>query len=155
MAGGISAEFVDKNFSKSRVNNAGLWSTAGYTDEKFGTGLMLVRYLYNPDKIYAKDNGVNDLGDISTLDAGFRYVLGKPQSRLNISLEAIYRSVLSNIDLDSSWRFVFNADYTIVKNQKLTFSFGRNFDGTTTKDGNLIAALTFIKGFGSSRTFSN
>jgi Tol biopolymer transport system component len=46
---------------------------------------------------------------------------------------------------------VFNAAYDIGQNQQLTFSFGRNFDGTITKDGNLIAALNFVKGFGASR----
>jgi hypothetical protein len=46
---------------------------------------------------------------------------------------------------------LFNADYALFKNQKLTFSFGRDFDGTISKDGNLIAALTLIAGFGNKR----
>ncbi len=46
---------------------------------------------------------------------------------------------------------VFNADYAIWKNQKLTFSFGKNFDGAISKGGNLIAALTFLAGFGNKR----
>lgn len=153
LAGGISAEFVNKNFGKSYVNNAGIWTTAGYTWEKSGSVLGLLRYLYNPDKVYANDNALNTIDDIATLDAGFRYVYGKTQSKFNLSLEAIYRSVISaGTDLDPTWRLLFNADYAIYKNQKLTFSFGRNFDGTITKDGNLIAALSFVKGFGNKRS---
>ena len=46
---------------------------------------------------------------------------------------------------------MFNIDYAILKNQKLTFSFGKNYDGTTTKDGNLIATLGMVFGFGNKR----
>lgn len=153
VAGGISAEFVNKNFEKSRVNNAGMWTTFGYSWEKSGSVLGLVRYLYNPDKVYADDNAVNMIDDIATLDAGLRYVYGQTQSKFNLSLEGIYRSVVSgSTDIGPTWRLLFNADYAIYKNQKLTFSFGRNFDGTVTKDGNLIAALSFVKGFGNKRS---
>lgn len=155
LAGGVSTEFVNKNFSKSRVNNAGIWTTAGFSFEKSGTGLLLARYLYNPDKIFADDNAINDIDDISTFDIGVRYVYGKSQAKLNLSLEAVYRSAMGNTDIDPTWRLAFNADYAIYKNQKLTFSFGRNYDGTTNEDGNLIAALSFIKGFGNKRTVSD
>ena len=45
----------------------------------------------------------------------------------------------------------FNAKYSVGFNQKITFAFGRNFNGTVTKTGNLIAALNFIRGFGSNK----
>lgn len=151
IAGGMSGRFLNKRFDDSRVYNAGLWTTFGYTSKKCGSILGLLRGLYNPDKIFAKDNGVNDIGDITTLDAGLRYIYSRPQSKFNASLEAVYRSVLSTNTIDPSWRLVFNADYAIWQNQKLTFSFGRNFDGTITKDGNLVAALTFLTGFGNKR----
>ncbi len=151
IAGGISAEFRNKNFNNSKVYNTGIWTTFGYTWEKSGSLLGLVRYLYNPDKVFALDNQVNEIDNISTLDAGIRYIFGKSQSKFNCSIEAIYRSALSQDSINSSWRFIANADYAILKNQKLTFSFGRNYDGTTTKDGNLIAALGLVVGFGNNR----
>ncbi|HEX8016104.1 MAG TPA: hypothetical protein VF465_12790 [Flavobacterium sp.] len=151
IAGGISAEFRNKNFNNSKVYNTGVWTTFGYTWEKSGSLLGLVRYLYNPDKVFALDNQVNEIDNISTLDAGIRYIFGKSQSKFNCSIEAIYRSALSQDSINSSWRFIANADYAILKNQKLTFSFGRNYDGTTTKDGNLIAALGLVVGFGNNR----
>lgn len=149
--GGISSEFRNKRFNDSKVHNAGVWTNFGYTHEKGHSFLGLVRYLYNPDQIFAKDNAPNDIANISTLDAGFRYAFSAPQSKFSCSLEGIYRSVLSSETIDPSWRIIFNADYAIWENQKLTFSFGRNFDGTISKDGNLIAALTFLTGFGNRR----
>lgn len=151
IAGGISAEFRNKNFNNSKVYNSGIWTTFGYTWQKSGSLLGLIRYLYNPDKIFALDNQVNEIDNISTVDAGVRYIVGKSQSKFNCSIEAIYRSVLSQNSIDPSWRLMVNADYAILKNQKLTFSFGRNYDGTTTNNGNLIAALGLVIGFGNKR----
>ena len=151
IAGGASTEFRNKNFGNSKLYNAGLWTTIGYTDTVYGAGLLLLRVLHNPDRIFAKDNAASAMDDILTFDAGLRYIYSKPQSKFGASLEAIYRSVLTSGTIDPSWRLIFNADYAIWPNQKLTFSFGRNFDGTITKDGNLIAALTFLTGFGNKR----
>lgn len=151
IAAGISAEFLNRRFDSSKVYNAGIWTTFGYTSSSFGSLLGIVRYLHNPDQIFAKNNTVNDVADISTLDAGIRYIFSKPQSRFNLSMEAIYRSVLSKNTIDPSWRLVLNADYSIWKNQKLTFSFGRNFDGVISNGGNLIAGLSFLTGFGNKR----
>lgn len=151
VSGGISAQFLNRRFDNSKVYNAGVWTTLGYTGEKSGSLLFLGRLLYNPDEIFAKDNGVYDIGNIFTFDFGGRYIYSFPQSKFNASMEGVYRSVLSSNTLNPSWRVVFNADYSIWENQKLTFSFGRNFDGAISKDGNLIAALTFLKGFGNKR----
>ncbi len=148
---GISGEFVNKRFDNSKVHNAGIWINLGYTTNKGHSFLFLIRYLYNPDQIFAKENAINDIGNISTLDGGFKYAYSQSQSKFNCSIETIYRSVLSSDTIDPSWRLIVNADYAIWQNQKLTFSFGRNFDGTITKDGNLIAALTFLTGFGNKR----
>jgi hypothetical protein len=151
VSGGVSGQFVNKRFDNAKVYNAGIWTTLGYTGEKFGSALFLLRLLYNPDKIFAKNNLPNEVGNITTLDFGGRYIYAQPQSKFNVSLEGVYRSVLSSNTIKPSWRLIFNADYAIWKNQKLTFSFGKNFNGTVTKDGNLVAALTFLTGFGNKR----
>lgn len=149
--GGISSEFRNRNFENSKVYNAGIWTNFGYTNSKGFAFLGLLRYLYNPDKILALDNNVNQVTDLSTLDTGGRIAYSKSQSKFSCSVEAIYRSVLNGNAIDPSWKMIINADYSILKNQKLTFSFGRDFDGTIHKDGNLIAALTLIAGFGNKK----
>ncbi|SDH16673.1 hypothetical protein [Chitinophaga filiformis] len=151
LAGGISSEFLNKQFNNSRVHNAGIWTTMGYTGKQGLAILGLVRFLHNPEKIFAKDNELNKMGSISTLDGGARAVYSPNGGRFNCSVEAVYRSVLSSNTIDPSWRLIFSADYSIFRNQKLTFSFGRNYDGIVTKDGNLVAALTLIAGLGNKR----
>ncbi|RZJ51767.1 MAG: hypothetical protein EOO44_13900 [Flavobacterium sp.] len=149
--GGVSGEFRNRNFDNSKLFNAGIWTNFGYTNEKGIAFLGLLRYLYNPDKILALDNNINEFEDISTLDAGARIAYSKSQSKFSCSIEGIYRSVLNGNQIDPSWKMIFNADYSVFKNKKLTFSFGRDFDGTISKDGNLIAALTLIAGFGNNK----
>jgi hypothetical protein len=151
VAGGISTEFFKKRFDSSKVYNAGIWTTVGYTDPQYGAGLVLLRVLQNPEQIFAKDNSVTAFHDITTFDAGLRYIYGPSQSKFNASLEAIYRSVLTINTIKPSWRLILNAEYAVLQNQKITFSFGRNFDGAVTKDGNLVAALSFLTGFGNRR----
>lgn len=152
IAGGISGEFINKRFDNSRVFNAGVWTTFGHTGIKGGSILFLVRYLYNPNKIFALSDAVNKkVSDISTLDFGGRYIYSNSDSKFTCSAEAIYRSALSSSTISPSWRLIFNADYALWQNQKLTFSFGRNFDGVVSKDGNLVAALGFLIGLGNNR----
>ena len=151
IAGGISGEFYNKSFNQGKIYNAGIWTTMGYTTEKSGAFLGIARYLYNPERIFALDNSTNEFNSVATFDTGFRYILGESQAKLNASLEAIYRSYFTESEADNSWRLMFNIDYAILKNQKLTFSFGKNYDGTTTKDGNIIAALGMVFGFGNKR----
>ena len=112
--------------------------------------MFLFRLLHNPDKIFAKNNAVRDTANITTCDFGGRYIFAAPQSKFSASVEYIYRGVLSS-KIANSCRLVFNADYAIQANQKLTFSFGRNFDGIISRDNNLIAALSFLTGFGNKR----
>src|SRR5206468_2102791 len=88
IAGGTSAEFRNRRFDNSKLYNAGFWTTIGYTDTVYGAGLLLLRLLHSPDKIFAKDNMANDIGDITTFDAGLRYIYSKTQSKFSISLEA-------------------------------------------------------------------
>ena len=150
ISGGLGSEFINKQFNNARLFNAGIWTSLGYTCKDL-TVLGLLRWLHNPDRIFAKDNMPNQIADISTFDGGFRLMYAPKATRFTASLETIYRSILSTETIDPSWRLIFNADYALFKNQKLTFSFGRNFDGTLSRDGNLVAALTFLAGFGNKR----
>ena len=95
------------------------------------------------------DNLQNNIGNISTFDTGLRFVFTK--NKFGGGAEALYRSILSSATVKPSWRVVANADYALSDNQKIIFSFGRNFDGTVTKNGNLVAALTVLFGIGTNR----
>jgi hypothetical protein len=148
-ATGLVLDFPDDRFDNSRVAKAGAWLTGGYENGAKGLSVLGIgRYLYQPDKIFADDSGKIKSKNISTLDGGARLAYSGAQGKFSVSAEAIYRSVLNDNVIKPSWRFTFNAEYSVGFNQKITFALGRNFNGAITKSGNLIAALNFIKGFG-------
>lgn len=150
-ATGLVLDFPDDRFDNSNVAKAGAWLTGGYENGAKGLSVLCIgRYLYQPDKIFADDSGKIKSKNISTLDGGARLAYSGAQGKFSVSAEAIYRSVLNDNIIKPSWRFTFNAEYSVGFNQKITFAVGRNFDGVITKSGNLIAALNFIKGFGGS-----
>lgn len=155
-ATGLAIDFPDNRFNYSLVSKAGAWLTGGYESGNKGiSALGIARYLYQPDKIFADDSGKISNKNISTFDLGARLALNGFQGKFSVNAEAIYRSVLNDNVIKPSWRFTFNAEYSVGINQKITFAVGRNFNGTVTKDGNLIAAINFIRGFGSNKKTGN
>ena len=150
-AGGLSLEYINRSINQSRIYNAGAWLTFGANYQNGFTLLVITRYLQNPDKVFADDNGSLKSANVSTFDAGARIMYSEPNSRFSMSTEAIYRSVLTKNTIDPSWRLVLNAEYEIAQNTRLTFLFGKAFNGATTTDGNVIAALNFLKGLGNFR----
>ncbi|KRT15672.1 hypothetical protein ASU31_13485 [Pedobacter ginsenosidimutans] len=149
IAGGLSTEFREKRFDNSKIFNSGVWTTFGYNWANGSSVLGLARYLYNPDEVFALDNMKNSIANLSTFDTGLRFIFTK--GKFGGGAEALYRSILTSGTAKPSWRLVANADYALADNQKIIFSFGRNFDGTVTKNGNLVAALTVLFGFGTNR----
>jgi len=148
ISAGVASDFPDQVFDSLTMNKAGAWLTGGYSTQSGFSTLGIVRYLYNPDKVYADENGIINKGDINTLDGGLRLLYDGPSSNFTLSGEAIYRSVLNKDNVNPTWRFTINADYELAPGKILTLAFGRNFDGTFNKDGNVIAAINFVMGFG-------
>lgn len=152
-ATGMVLDFPDEKFDNSIISKTGAWLTGGYqnTNNNGFSILGIARYLYQPDKIFADDSSKINTTNISTFDAGSKFDFRGANGKLSLNFEAVYRSVLNKNVIDPSWRAVFNASYDVGMNKLLTFSFGKNFDGTITKRGNLIAAVNFVAGFGSSK----
>lgn len=146
-AAGTVVNFLDNRFDNSNVFKIGSWLTGGWNNtEKNSSLLFILRYLYNP-KTSLADPDLN-LENLHTLDFGGRLIFTAMEKKFLFSGEAIYRSILNDANATSSWKLIVNAEYEIGINQKLTFSFGRNFDGTSYKSGNVIAALNLLFGFG-------
>ncbi|WP_336517072.1 hypothetical protein [Pollutibacter soli] len=144
-AGGV-VDFLDSRFNNSYFFKSGAWLTGGYhMPEKNLAALFIVRYLYTPKT--SPYNPEHSLTEMHNLDFGGRFVVTAMQRKLMVSGEGIYRAVLNESGA-GSWRLMVNAAYDIGINQKLTFSFGRNFDGTTYKGGNVIGAINLIFGLG-------
>jgi CRISPR/Cas system-associated protein endoribonuclease Cas2 len=155
-AAGMALDFPDDRFNNSRISKSGGWLTAGYDSGNKGISILgIARYLFQPNQIFADESNTLQTKNISTFDAGARLLLTGVNGKFVLSSEGIYRSVLNKNVTNSSWRIVFNTEYDVGANKKLTFAFGRNFDGTISKGGNLIAALNFISSFGSARKISD
>lgn len=149
---GMVADFPDNRFDNSLINKAGAWLTGGYENGNKGiTSMFIARYLYHPEVIFADPDGKISADHASTFDVGARFLLSTMNDKFTLSGEGLYRSVIGNTVLSPSWRLVLSTEYEIAKNRKVTFSFGRNFDGAISKGGNLIAAINFIAGFGGER----
>jgi hypothetical protein len=146
-AGGTVVDFINNKFDNSYVTKAGGWLNGGWNFDKSSTSILfLARYLYNPKTAFADPN--LQVENLHTFDVGGRFISTPMQKKLLLSGEVIYRSILNKANAASSWRLMFNAEYEVGVNRRLTFSFGRNFDGEIYKGGNVISALNFLVGFG-------
>lgn len=147
LAGGISYNFAETKFDNAKIYKAGAWITFGNEWETGHSLLGIARFLYNPDKIFADSKGIIQNKTVNTWDFGLRYNYQLCDTPLNYGFEFIHRGVASS-EIENSWRATLNASYEVSKNTVLTFSFGRDYDKTVNKDGNVIALLNLIKGFG-------
>jgi hypothetical protein len=151
-AGGFAVRFPTNQLGYSFADNAGAWLTGGYEGGNKALSFYgIARYLYQPEKIYADTTNTISNKKISTFDMGARLLYATDNDKFNFGGEAIYRSVLNKSIVDPSWRVVFSAEYDLGFNRKLTFNFGRDFNGVVTRGGNLIAALNLIAGFGNKK----
>ncbi|HPH33388.1 MAG TPA: hypothetical protein PLB49_16110, partial [Chitinophagaceae bacterium] len=155
-SGGMALDFPDNRFNNSNVYRAGMWLTGGNENGNKGiSSLFILRYLYNPTTLFAAPSGLLKGGKLSTFDMGGRFLLDVSREKFVLSAEALYRSILGSSTVDPSWRFVMNAEYDLGSNRKLTFAFGRDFDGTISKGGNLVAMINLIAGFGGDRKIAD
>ncbi|MEO8587947.1 MAG: hypothetical protein ABI432_01140 [Flavobacteriales bacterium] len=151
LAGGLVLGFEEHRLDQSRMTKAGGWITAGWETEKNIGIFFLTRFMVNPDNVFVNEAGTLAMAEIHNLDVGARLAFDPGRSNLTFSAEAVYRQVQADLGIEPNWRFVTNAEYDLRANRKLALSFGKNFDGLVTKDGNLITAINLLLGFGSTR----
>jgi len=147
---GMVMDFPGQKTTDMAVSRWGGWLTMGYECEKNFVALGIARMLLNPDQAFADDDGMIDQENLLTFDAGARMIYSS-MNKFSASGEFLYRSILNQDQLDPSYRLAFNASYEVAKNKLLTFSIGRDFDGTVEKGGNVFAAINAVLGFGSNR----
>jgi hypothetical protein len=154
LAGGFTAAFPTNRIDNSVADKAGVWLTGGWVGiKKTMSVLGIVRYLYQPDSIFADFTGKVPTAKVSTLDAGLGFNYTSKDTKLNVGLEGVYRGVLNkNTTVTPSWHVVLNASYNLGNNKLLSLNFGRDFNGVLESGGNLIAGINLILGFGGGKT---
>lgn len=151
LTAGIVQDFPGGGFDDQRISKIGVWLSGGYEWEGGFSFLGILRYLQNPDAEYSDDDERLLVGDVRSFDGGFRLVYAPIARPFTLSAEGIYRSSIEPEVLPSNWRLAINAEYKIKPNMSLNFSYGRDFDGTVTRDGNVIALLSMFTSFGNSK----
>jgi hypothetical protein len=154
VVGGMAFNFQDNVFSKGSIYKQAVWLNGGYESKCGFSFLGLLRYQYNPDKVFADEKKVLKTTNVNTLDFGGKLYYSQEKTRFSVSGEFVYRSVLDKSEIKPTYRLALNTTYELQDNTLLTLSLGRDFDKTIHKDGNVIAALNLIKGFGNKRTLS-
>lgn len=154
LAGGFTAAFPTNRIDNSVADKAGLWLTGGWVGIKKTISILgIARWLYQPDSIFADSTGKVPTAKVSTLDAGVSFNYTSKDTKLNVALEGVYRSVLNkNTPITPSWHVVLNASYNLGNNKLLSLNFGRDFNGVLASGGNLIAGINLILGFGGGKT---
>ncbi len=145
LTAGIVQDFPGGRFEQRSVSRAGVWLSGGYEGEKGISFLFMTRYLHSAG--YLEEA-------YSTFDGGARFIYAPAESKFTASGEAIYRKPLQSEALPASWRATLNVEYKFRPAMSLNFSWGRNFDGVVTRNGNVIAVLSVFSSFGNKRKIS-
>ena len=157
LTGGLVTEFPQQVFDNAFVPKFGAWTTFGHEGEKDFTFLFVLRELYQQNETYSSTNNTINVANLNHTDAGIRFIYD--QDKFSFSLEGLFRATAGANDIKtenkSAWKIMLNANYDLGNNKMITFNFGRDFNGTVTKTGNLVAALNLVMGFGSNRKITN
>jgi hypothetical protein len=153
VAGGVLTGYKSNVWDSIYVPKFGIWSTFGYAGEKGCTFLLLVRDLYKEKDLYRVNDSMLRMGSLNHLDGGLRFLFEK--NKFSVSLEALARYTSGPKDIKAAnqlaWKSMLNLGYDLGENRILSFNVGRDFDGTVSKGGNLIAAVNLVIGLGSKR----
>jgi len=144
-AGGMVIGFRNNDFQNSIVQQYAFWFNGGYACLKGFSFLGVARY----------SNALNAMSDSqgNKKDKAFYDLGGKIEFQTDDNKFSVNGEIIDRISTDTPLlRYTFNASYQIGKNQALTISVGKAFAGTAQYGGNLIAALNYIKTFGSNRS---
>lgn len=149
---GLVYDFANENFDNRSFSKGGIWFTGGWETENNFSFFLLGRLLVNPDLNYTDDNDIAVVSDVNNLDIGGKVSFTTKNKKFNGGLEFIYRDY-SKTEVEDGFRTTINLSYDIGKNKQLGIALGRDFDGTISKDGNVIAAMNVLLGFGGERGF--
>lgn len=160
IAGGGSYRYPQNSVDSVKFFRGGAWTTFGYewapkNKDAQASILCIIRGLRNPEQAWADNKGIlQGNTSVTTGDIGLKAsYLNTGRHSTNVSLEVLYRSIISKQDeqkrVEPSWRAAFNANYEVSKNVVLVLAIGRDFDGSISKSGNVFAVLNLITAFGS------
>lgn len=145
----LSYDFPEQKYSKRKFTGVGTWLVFGGESSTGGsrngnlTYLCLLKYLAKKN---LSDSAIKSDELVSNFDFGARLIYS--YKNFSFSGEVIGRKESAK---STQSKYLIELGYNVGENKLLLFSFGKEFDGTPYKTGNVIAALNLLLGFGSAR----
>jgi len=90
----------------------------------------------------------------SSWDNGVRLAFNTASQKFSFSGEFISRKLFNTPSTGKDFviKYLLSVDLQLGKNQRLSFTYGRDFENRITKDGNVIGLLNFVTGFFNKKT---
>lgn len=156
---GTIVKYNNYKINSSSLTNSSFWITIGFdglktdtADNSYFSILGLSRLVIdNADELYK--SGVDER--YTTWDNGLRLAFNTTNQKFTFSGEIISRRLFNtpSAGKDFVTKYLLSAEFQVGKNQRLSFTYGRDFENRITKDGNVIGLLNFVTGFFSKKTF--
>ena len=156
---GTIIKYDNFKINSSSLTNSSFWVTIGYdglktdtADNSYFSVLGLSRLVMNnADELYK--SGVDER--YASWDNGLRLAFNTTNQKFTFSGEIISRRLFNtpSAGKDFVTKYLLSAELQIGKNQRLSFTYGRDFENRITKEGNVIGLLNFVTGFFSKKTF--
>lgn len=148
IAGAIALDFPGELINDGKLRKSGAWITGGQEWEEWSL-LFSGRYFHEKEQNYAQYDFTQ--AENNMLDFGGKLVYENEENNLSLSAEYLYRWN-SIEEVENSCKYDFRIEYAFKPNQFVAFTVGRQFDDLRPQfDGNLIAVLDLILGFGNKR----
>jgi hypothetical protein len=159
VSAGAIVKYNGYKINSSSLTNSSVWLTFGYdgfktdtADNSYFSILALSRLIIdNADELYSSGNDTR----YTSWDNGARLVFNTANQKFSISGEIISRRLFNTPSGASSvFKYLISAELQVGKNQRLSFTYGKDFENHITKDGNVIGLLNFVTGFFSKKTIT-
>lgn len=156
---GTIIKYDSSKIDRSSLTNSSVWMTIGYdgfktdsADNSYFSIIGLSRLVINnADELYKA--GKNER--YTAWDNGVRLAFNTTSQKFTFSGEIISRRLFNTTTTGakSVMKYLLSAELQIGKNQRLSFTYGRDFENRITKEGNVIGLLNFVTGFFGKKTF--
>lgn len=149
----VAYDFANDDYNQGQVSKIGAWLVFGgdfnVTAKRSNTFLTLLKYLNTPnvnDTVTCSCGQSYFRNSVSNIDFGARYI--STWSSFSLSGEVLFRTESNQRPKN---KYLIDLSYSTGDNKLIIFSFGKEFEGSPYRKGNLVAALNFLVGLGSSK----
>ena len=158
LSAGTIVKYDNFKSNSSSLTNKSVWLNFGYdglnTDtagKSYLSFILLSRLIAdNADELFKSGSNTK----LTTWDNGLRVAYTTNNQKLSFSGEGLARKIFNESGDAFVYKYSMSIDVRVSKNQRLTLSYGKDFNNHVTKDGNIFGYINFIAGLFNSKTFT-